>query len=256
MSKRSTSTAPAPSSAPEPSRAPFPYADYLQARQTVVECLAGPPFYALLLGPSGAGKSALLREVVDGLDRHRHQVIYLSSTRASMTNIVRFLARMLRVPARRSSLETIDELAKAVRAHPARPVVFVDEADRLTADTLQEFRVIAECELQADPLFSVVLSGLPTLGELIDSPVAFPLKRRLGVRCVLRGLRREELVPFLEHRFGADARRVPPAAHDELFERTQAAPGVIDAIVRRALAARQGRLDPEDVHGALDTAGL
>lgn len=254
MSKRST--APSPEPPLEPSRTPFPYADYLQARRTVTESLAGPPFYALLLGPSGAGKSALLREVVDGLDRHRHQAIYLSSTRASMSNIVRFLARMLRVPCRRSSLETIDEMAKVVRAQVARPVVFVDEADRLTADTLQEFRVIAECELQSEPLFSVVLSGLPTLGDLIDSPVAFPLKRRLGVRCVLRGLRREEFVPFLDHRFGADARRVPPAAHDELFERTQASPGVIDAIVRRALAARPGRLDADDLHGALDTAGL
>lgn len=252
MSKRSAPPVPPL----EPSGAPFPYADYVRARQTLVDSLAGPPFYALLLGASGMGKSALLREVVGGLDRHRHQPIYLSSTRASMTNILRFLARMLRVPARRSSLETIDELAKAVRAQPARPVVCVDEADRLTADTLQEFRVIAECELQAEPLFSVLLSGLPSLGDLIDAPVAFPLKRRLGVRCVLRGLCRDELVPFLEHRFGADARRVPPAAHDELFERSQAAPGVIDAVVRRALAGRPGRLDLDDLHGALDQAGL
>nr|PZM98456.1 MAG: hypothetical protein DIU73_04445 [Actinomycetota bacterium] len=252
MSKRSTSSPPTL----EPCSAPFPYVDYVRARQTLLDRLAGPPFYALLLGASGMGKSALLREVVGGLDRHRHHPIYLSSTRASMTNILRFLARMLRVPARRSSLETIDELAKAVRAQPARPVVCVDEADRLTADTLQEFRVIAECELQAEPLFSVILSGLPSLADLIDSPVAFPLKRRLGVRCVLSGLRREELVPFLEHRFGSDARRVPPAAHDELFERSQAAPGVIDVIVRRALAGRPGRLDPDDLHAALDQAGL
>src|SRR5690606_38623230 len=112
MSKRSTSSPPTL----EPCSAPFPYVDYVRARQTLLDRLAGPPFYALLLGASGMGKSALLREVVGGLDRHRHHPIYLSSTRASMTNILRFLARMLRVPARRSSLETIDELAKAVRA--------------------------------------------------------------------------------------------------------------------------------------------
>lgn len=251
MSKRT-----APTRTLEPRAEPFPYVDYVQARDTLRDAIAGPPFYALVLGDSGVGKSALLRTVVDSLDRHRHQAIYLSSTRASMSNIVRFLARMLRVPTRRSSLETVDELAKAIRAQPARPLVFVDEADRLTAETLQEFRVIAECELQAEPLFSVVLSGLPSLGDLIDTPVAFPLKRRIGVRCVLRGLRRDELAPFLEHRFGPDARRVPPAAHDDLFERTHGTPGLLDRIVRSALRTSPGRLDDDTLHAALDQAGL
>lgn len=255
MTKRAAASTTNPT-APPHDPGPFPYADYVRARQTLLDALAGQPFYALLLGASGTGKSALLRDVTASLDRHRHHPIYLSSTRASMTNIVRFLARMLRVPARRSSLETVDELAKAIRAQPARPVVLVDEADRLTADTLQEFRVIAECELQAEPLFSVVLSGLPTLAELIDAPVAFPLKRRLTVRCELSGLRRDELTAFLEHRFPSDARRVPQTAHDELFERAHGTPGLLEAVVRRALRARTGRLDQEDLHAALDQAGL
>ncbi|MGE0359042.1 MAG: AAA family ATPase [Burkholderiales bacterium] len=251
MSKRAS----APRAVLEASRAPFPYRDYVHAQQALLAALKGPPFYALLLGASGMGKSALLRGVVEGMDRHHHQAIYLSSTRASMSNIVRFLARVLRVPSRRSSLETVDELAKAIRAQPAKPVVLVDEADRLAPETLQEFRVIAECELQEEPLFSVVLSGLPSLGDLIESPVAFPLKRRLSLRCSLAGLLRDELGPFLEHRFGPDARRVPPSTLDELFERTQAAPGLLDAVVRRALLS-PGRLEPDAVHAVLDQSGL
>lgn len=252
MTKRPT-TAPAL----EPTRTPFPYLDYVSAKTALLDGLAGPPFYALLTGVSGTGKSALLREVVESLDRQRFVPIYLSSTRASMANIVRFLARSLRVPTRRSSLETIDELAKAIRlARGVRHVVYVDEADRLSAETLQEFRVIAECELQDEPLFSVVLSGLPSLADQIDAPIAFPLKRRIGSRCVLRGLRREELVPFLEHRFGADARRLPAAAHDDLFERTQATPGLLDKIVRHALASSTSRLELDHVHAALDHAAL
>jgi general secretion pathway protein A len=252
MSKRAT-TAPAP----EATRAPFPYSDYVRAKAALLEALTGPPFYALLTGVSGTGKSALLRDVVESLDRQRYVTIYLSSTRASMANIVRFLARSLKVATRRSSLETIDEVAKAIRlARGTRHVVYVDEADRLSAETLQEFRVIAECELQDEPLFSVVLSGLPSLADQIDAPIAFPLKRRIGLRCVLRGLCREELVPFLEHRFGADARRVPPGAHDDLFERTQATPGLLDKVVRHTLARSNSRLEVDDFHAALDHAGL
>jgi type II secretory pathway predicted ATPase ExeA len=240
----------------EPSEAPFPYADYVRASEALRTALAGPPCYAVLSAASGMGKSTLLRGVVESLEGRTW--VYLSSSRASITNIVRYLARILRVPAKRSNLETLDEIAKSIRSQqPPRPaVVLVDEADRLTADTLQEFRMIAECELQSEPLFSVVLSGLPSVSELLDTPIAFPLKRRIGVRCSLGGLRRDELVPFLEHRFGGDMRRVPPAAHDELFERTQAAPGLVDRILRSALAHTPGRLSPDHVHAALDQAGV
>jgi type II secretory pathway predicted ATPase ExeA len=201
------------------------------------------------------GKSSLLREVTDTLDRHRHQPIYLSSSRASITNVVRFLAQALRVPPRRSNLETIREIATALKSQPARPLICVDEADRLTADTLQEFRVIAECELQVEPLFGVLLSGLPSLTALLDAPVAFPLKRRITLRCTLSGLRRDELDAFLEHRFGSEDRRVPAGAKDELFERTQATPALLDRVVRVALR-RPGGLAAEDIHDALYQAGL
>lgn len=237
---------------------PFPYADYVGARDALSTALAGPPFYGQLEAVSGMGKSTLLRELVDGLDLHRCSYVYLSSTRASITNIVRFLARALRVPAKRSNLETLDEIASSIRGQqPPRSVtVFVDEADRLTADTLQEFRVISECQLLAEPLFSVVLSGLPGLTELLDTPIAFPLKRRITVQCTLGGLRRDELVPFLEHRFSADARRIPAGAHAELFERTQATPGLIMRVLLPVLARASGRLSQDDVHAALDQADL
>lgn len=258
MTRRSTAVP-----VPEPARearaqGPFPYADYARARDVLSRALTGPPFYGTLQGPSGMGKSTLLRELVDGLDLHRTSYVYLSSTRASITNIVRFLARALRVAAKRSNLETLDEIASAIRGQqpPRSVIVFVDEADRLTADTLQEFRVISECQLLQEPLFSVVLSGLPGLTELLDSPVAFPLKRRITVQCTISGLRRDELGPYLEHRFPSDARRVPASAHDELFERTQATPGLIMKVLGPLLANASGRLSQDDVHAALDQADL
>lgn len=253
MSKHVASPAAAPKP-PDPS--PYPYGDYVAARQALVEALAdGGVFYGTLLGASGMGKSSLLRELSETVDRHRHQPIYLSSSHASITNVVRFLAQALRVPPRRSNLETLREIASALKGQPARPLICVDEADRLTAETLQEFRVIAECELQSEPLLAVLLSGLPSLSALLDAPVAFPLKRRISVRCVLSGLRRTDLEGFLEHRFAQDARRIPGSALEELFERTQATPALIDRIVRTALR-RPGRLVADDMHDSLDQAGL
>lgn len=241
----------------EPKLGPFPYADYIDARQGLRAALAGPSFYALLSGASGMGKTCLLRELCAELDRHRYHVFYVSSSRASLVGVVRFVAQKLHVTPRRSYLETVDVLAAAIAAQTAQLLLWIDEAHEVEPAALQEVRMLAESSLGCTQLFSVVLSGLPPLLSLLDAPALFPLKRRIALRWTLTGLCRDEIDPFLDHRFGAvDAQRVPTAVRDELFERTQATPALLDRVVRHALAISDGQLDPEHIRVALDVAGL
>jgi type II secretory pathway predicted ATPase ExeA len=249
--KRSAASAPL-----EPQPGPFPYADYVQALEEFQAARDSGPFYGVVSGPSGMGKSSLLHALAGTADAHRFQAVYLSSSRANVTNVVRFLAYSLRVAPCRSHLETVQAFANALRSQPAHLVVHVDEADRVDPEALQELRVLAECDASGKQLFSVVLSGLPGVLSLLDSPALFPLKRRLSVRAQLCGLRRKELEPFLLHRLGVDAERVPTAVHDELFERTQGAPGLIEGALRMPLARVKGRLSTDQVRAGLDPLGL
>ena len=249
--KRSTSSAPL-----KPQPGPFPYADYVQAHDEFQAALDAGPFYGVLTGASGMGKSSLLHRLSSGVDAHRFHAVYLSSSRANVTNLVRFLACSLRITPCRSHLETVQAFASALRSQPAHLVVQVDEADRVDPDALQELRVLAECDASGKQLFSVILSGLPEVLSLLDSPALFPLKRRLSVRLQLCGLRRDELEPFLVHRLGDGAERVPTAVHDELFERTQGAPGLIEGALRIPLARTKGRLTSDQVRAGLDPLGL
>jgi type II secretory pathway predicted ATPase ExeA len=239
----------------EPQAEPFPYADYVKARDDLLRALQGPSFYALLTGISGMGKTSLLRDLSAKLDRQI--VLYISSSRASRVGVVRFLANKLHVGPRRSHIETVDVLCDAIQAQTSHLLLWMDEADQVETATLQEVRMLAESHLALEQLFSVVLSGLPQLLSRLDAPTLFPLKRRISRRYVLAGLHREELISFLVHRFGSvEADRIPAAIHDELFERTQATPALIDLVVRHALATAKGDIDLEDVRAALDTAGL
>jgi len=240
-----------------PQLTPFPYQDYVQARTALLETLSGPGFYALLTGASGMGKTSLLKEISATVDRPTHQVLYISSSKTSMTNIVRFVAHKLRVVPRRSCLETVDLLAEAVQAMNTHLLLWVDEADQVDPGTLQEVRILTESALGMNQLFSVVLSGLPPLTSMLEAPSLFPLKRRIALRCTLSGLRRNELEAFLAHRFGAkEAQRLPAQTLDELFERTQATPALIDKLVRRVLRCTTDPIDPEECRAALDAQGL
>jgi len=240
-----------------PQLAPFAYGDYQRARAGLRRALSGPGFYALLTGATGMGKTCLFRETSASLDRHRHHMLYLSSSKTSLAGIVRFVAQKLRITPRFSYLETVDSLAEAIVAQATHMVLWVDEADQLDSNLLQEIRILSEFSPDAAQLFSVVLSGLPPLLTTLDAPALFPLKRRISLGWSLNGLSRGELDPFLVHRFGSsDFSRLPRAALDELFERTQATPALIDKVARRVLDENHDPIDPEQIHVALDTIGL
>lgn len=235
----------------------FPYADYLQAKQALQKALQGPRFYASVVGPSGTGKTCLLRDLTAESDRAHHHLIYVSSPRASLVSIVRLLASTFHVNPHHSHLETVHSLAEAIQLHSTHLILWVDEADQLDPNVLQQFRSLAESSPTPEPWMSIVLSGLAGLLDKLNAPAMFPLKRRISLRCTLAGLRRNELDSFITHRFGSrDAQRIASDVRDELFERTQAAPALVDQVLRHALAQSLPTINAEILHAILDSLGL
>lgn len=249
---------PAPALDLEPSThsAPFPYRDWTAAKDELEAQLRRGTFYGLVTGASGTGKTSLCHALTASLEDARGQILYLSAPRVSLLGVVRYFAQVLRVLPRRSSIETIKALVDVIKERSVRPVLWIDEADRMPMATLTELRSLVEFDPAPAPLLSLILSGPPELRSQLEAPELFPLKRRLVVRATLEGLRRDELAAFLVHRFGEAARRVPPSLHDELFERTRGTPALVDRIVTYALGHTTKTLGDGELREAFDAAGL
>ena len=239
-----------------PNPAPFPYRDWTTAKEELEAALRRGTCYGLVTGASGTGKTSLCHAVTAAEDEPRGQLLYLSASRVSLLSVVRYVAQVLRVPPRRSSVETIKVLVDVIKDRATRPVLWIDEADHLPVATLTELRSLIEFDPAPQPLLSLILSGPPELKTQLEAPALFPLKRRLVVRVALDGLRRDELDGFLAHRFGEAARRVPPSLKDELFERTRGAPALVDRVVAYALARTAKTLGDAELREALDVTGL
>lgn len=250
------STTPALNLGLSPNPAPFPYRDWATAKDELEAALRRGTCYGLVTGASGTGKTSLCHALTSAEGEPRSQLLYLSASRVSLLSVVRYVAQVLRVPPRRSSVETIKALVDVIKDRTLRPVLWVDEADHLPVATLTELRSLIEFDPAPQPLLSLILSGPPELRTQLEAPALFPLKRRLVVRVALDGLRRDELDAFLAHRFGDAARRVPPSLKDELFERTRGAPALVDRVVAYALARTAKTLGDAELREALDVTGL
>lgn len=236
-----------PSAPPEPDRdRVLAYADFARAQAALARAVALPaPFYGLLLGPSGTGKTLLLRLLEASLDRHRVQHLYLiAQARFTPIALARLLAQALHVPARRTHAETAKALGQLLRSRLPlqRLVVSIDEAQRLSDETLEEVRVLAESELDVKhPLFSVILAGPPSLRERFDAHDLFALKRRLSLRLELTGLTKDECRPFLECRLGAPrAVRFRDDALALVFERGRGIPALVEQCASVVLLGQDG----------------
>ena len=212
------------------------YSDFEAARDRLARAIPAGPFYGTLTGPSGSGKTSLLREVAAALDRHRFQSHYLAQSGTSTSGLGRFIAEILHITPRRSHTETIHAASQALRSLPFRIILLVDEAHLLDDDALQEVRLLAESELDAPPLFTVVLCGIPELKKRLDAPLLFPLKRRITVRLELTGLKQDEVAPFLSFRLGEEpASRFSPEILPVIFQRTRGIPALVESLARLCL---------------------
>lgn len=78
-------------------------------------------------------------------------------------------------------------------------VLFVDEAQNLTAEVLEEIRVLGNLETKASKALLVVLVGQSALRELLAKPESASFSQRVAARARISPLVHEESIRFVRH---------------------------------------------------------
>jgi general secretion pathway protein A len=165
--------------------------------------LAGKGF-TVLTGDAGTGKTTLLRSVINTVPPAQMTyslVMNHDLTPDEFTDLMVSdfgLGRGMTKPER---LRQLHDYLIQVHEAGKRAVVFVDEAHRLSIETLEEIRLLTNFETETSKLLQIVLVGQDELDELLDRRELRQLKQRVEVRLRVGCLGAEVVETYIEHRW-------------------------------------------------------
>lgn len=155
-------------------------------------------------GEVGTGKTMLCRMLQDQLSDFV-EVVYLANPRLSRDEILAAIALELRLPMQQdpSHLKLQHQLQNyLLDAHSAgrRVVVFIEEAQSMPLETLEEIRLLSNLETREAKLLQLVLFAQPEIDQLLDNYEIRQLKDRISHNFHLSPLSAAEVQDYVRFR--------------------------------------------------------
>ena len=117
-------------------------------------------------------------------------------------------------------------------------VLIIDEAQNLSADVLEQMRLLTNLETNERKLLQIILLGQPELAAMLERPELRQLAQRIIARYHLGPLDRHEVAAYVRHRLevaGAQRQLFPAALMGSLYRLSGGVPRIINVLCDRAL---------------------
>jgi general secretion pathway protein A len=244
----------------------YPATGHENALITLQRALADDEGIVLLTGEPGTGKTLLGQLILERLPEGQITALLTNSHLADRAALFQAILYDLGLPYADRGEQTLrlrltEQLLKNCAAGK-RTVLLVDEAQHLSADLLEELRLLTNLEAGSQKAIQVVLIAQPSIQDTLAQPALAVLGQRLAVRCRIEPLGVEEACDYLLHHLRQAGAKADPVIDDAALEvlarGTGGVPRRLNQAAHQALVlADSGELSCVDAEAALEAlAGL
>jgi general secretion pathway protein A len=225
-----------------------------RAAQELLTAIRARSGIAVLIGDAGIGKTMVCRMITEEVDR-RTLTSVVEAPFASIEELLKTVLLDFGVVSRseapggladasRTALwNALRDFLQTIAPLQASALVIIDEAQRLTADLLDQVRLLGDAGGN-ERLLQVVLAGEPQLREMLARPALKNLSTRVTAQAALRALEPGEVGAYIAHRVavagGASRVTFTDDAALRISQLSDGVPRAINLICDRALAIADG----------------
>ena len=233
--------------------APFSIAPdprYLYLSQRHQEALAhllygvnGGGGFVLLTGEVGAGKTTVCRCLLEQIPANC-AVAYIFNPKLTVGELLSTICIEfgIAVPPGNASVKVFVDCINAylldAHARDRHTVLIIDEAQNLSAEVLEQMRLLTNLETNQRKLLQIILIGQPELAVMLERPELRQLGQRIIARYHLGPLTKAEVIAYVRHRLeiaGAKRQLFPASLMGRLYRLSGGVPRVINVLCDRAL---------------------
>jgi general secretion pathway protein A len=164
--------------------------------------------FVLLTGEIGAGKTTVCRCFLEQVPK-RCNVAYIFNPKLTAIELLQSVCEEFRIPVTlnglaaptaKEYLDPLNEFLLATHATGQSSVLIIDEAQNLSADVLEQLRLLTNLETNERKLLQIILIGQPELREMLARPELEQLAQRVIARFHLEPLTEIETAHYIKHR--------------------------------------------------------
>ncbi len=197
----------------------------------------------LLTGEVGTGKTTLCRNLIDLLPKGI-DVAYILNPKMNAVELLQTICEEFHIdvaqdaPGIKPYVDALNARLLANHALGRRAILIVDEAQNLSAEVLEQLRLLTNLETNTRKLLQIFLIGQTELQTMLSQPEMRQVTQRVVARFILTHLDPSEVSDYVAHRLrvaGASPLIFPVTLMNEIYRASGGVPRLINLICDRAL---------------------